>query len=148
MEFFNYFEDHMKKCIDELVNNYKLIGENFLKNIEESILNSSTRSAKIMKDYYYYWERRVYNALVKMTLRAFLSFKNILQQPGQKTIPLFQITAEYDHPYLNTQPPIPEVEVICRKIISNINDCPKNFWRWMDGTCIICKTQWKNDENV
>jgi hypothetical protein len=50
MEFFNYFEDHMKKCIDELVNNYKLIGENFLKNIEESILNSSTRSAKIMKD--------------------------------------------------------------------------------------------------
>lgn len=78
MEFYNYFEEHMKKNIEELVEKYKLIGDNFLRNIEESILNSSTKNAKIMKDYYYYWERRVYNALVKMILRALLTFKNLI----------------------------------------------------------------------
>ena len=54
-------------------------------------------------------------------------------------MPLFQITAEYDHPYLNTQPPITEVEVVLRKIISNINESSKYFWRWMDGFCMFCK---------
>ena len=59
MEFYSYFEDHMKKTVDELVEKYKLIGDNFLRNIEESILGTSTKNAKIMKEYYYYWERRV-----------------------------------------------------------------------------------------
>jgi dynein heavy chain len=79
MDFYNYFEEHMKKNVEELVEKYKLIGDNFLRNIEESILNSSTKNSKIMKDYYYYWERRVYNALVKMILRALLTFKNLIQ---------------------------------------------------------------------
>lgn len=79
MEFYNYFEEHMKKTVEELVEKYKLIGENFLRNIEESILNTSSKNAKIMKEYYYYWERRVYNGLVKMILRALLTFKNLIQ---------------------------------------------------------------------
>jgi dynein heavy chain len=89
MEFYNYFEDHMRKTVDELVEKYKLVGDNFLRNIEESILGTSTKNAKIMKEYYYYWERRVYNALVKMILRALLTYKNLIQQPSQKTVPLF-----------------------------------------------------------
>lgn len=89
MEFYNYFEEHMKKTVEELVEKYKLISENFLRNIEESILNTSSKNAKIMKEYYYYWERRVYNGLVKMILRALLTFKNLIQQPSQKTVPLF-----------------------------------------------------------
>ena len=82
MEFYNYFEEHMKKTVEELVDKYKVVGDNFLKNIEESILNTSTKNAKIMKEYYYYWERRVYNSLVKMIMRALLSFKNLISQPG------------------------------------------------------------------
>jgi len=51
-----------------------------LKNIEESIeYGAATKKAPWMRDYYYYWERRVYNALVKMVLRALLSLKNLLQ---------------------------------------------------------------------
>lgn len=84
IEFYNYFEDHLNKTVEELVEKYKLIGENFLRNIEESILNTSSKNAKIMRDYYYYWERRVYNALVKMILRALLTFKNLIQQPSSK----------------------------------------------------------------
>jgi len=79
MEFYNYFEEHQKKTVEELVEKYKLIGDNFLRNIEESILNTSSKNARIMKEYYYYWERRIYNALVKMILRALLTFKNLIQ---------------------------------------------------------------------
>jgi len=32
-----------------------------------------------MKEYYYYWERRVYNSLVKMILKALSSFKSLIQ---------------------------------------------------------------------
>jgi dynein heavy chain len=67
-----------------LVEKYKLVGDNFLRNIEESIFNSSTKGEPRMREYYYYWERRIFNALVKMTLRGFLTFKNLLQQPGGK----------------------------------------------------------------
>jgi dynein heavy chain len=42
-----------------------------------------------MKEYYYYWERRVYNALTKMILRALLTYKNLIQQPNGKQTPLF-----------------------------------------------------------
>jgi len=67
-----------------LVEKYKLIGDNFLRNIEESIFNNSSKYESRMKEYYYYWERRVFNALVKMTLRGFLTFKNLLSQPSGK----------------------------------------------------------------
>lgn len=56
-----------------------MIGNNFLKSIEESIYGDSSRNNKQMKEYYYYWERRVYNAILKMILRALLSFKNLIQ---------------------------------------------------------------------
>ena len=81
-----------------------MIGEQYLRSIEEHILNTSSKNSPVMKEYYYYWERRVYNAIVKMVLRALISFKNLIQQPSSKTTPLFQINAEYDHPNLNTHP--------------------------------------------
>jgi dynein heavy chain, axonemal len=149
MEFYNYFEDHMQKQINELVEKYKIISEQLLKNIEEYIFEDSSRCNKSMKEYYYYWERRIYNALVKMILRALLSFKNLLQQPTVKQTPLFYITAEYDHPYLNTHPGLPEVEQILKKLQTNILESSKNFWRWIDGTCIFCPTsKGPNDEPV
>ena len=55
-----------------------MIGEQYLRSIEEHILNTSSKNSPVMKEYYYYWERRVYNAIVKMVLRALISFKNLI----------------------------------------------------------------------
>ena len=68
----------MQKTVLELSEKHKIIGEQFLKNIEEFVLGTSTKCSPIMKDYYYYWERRIYNALLKMTIRALLSFKALV----------------------------------------------------------------------
>lgn len=84
-----FFEEYMNKVVNENVEKYNMIGDQFLKNIEEGIMGTSTKKSPDMKEYYYYWERRVYNALVKMILRALLSYKNILNQPVGRTIPLF-----------------------------------------------------------
>jgi dynein heavy chain len=59
-----------------------MIGDQFLKNIEGSIFKKTSQCHHKMKEYYYYWERRVYNALVKMIMRALISFKNLLMQQG------------------------------------------------------------------
>jgi len=78
MEFYQYFEEHMNRVTLELKEKYNIIGRNLLPKIEETIENKSTGSSKIMKEYYYYWEGRIFNALIKMILKALISFKNLI----------------------------------------------------------------------
>jgi len=49
-----------------------------LKSIEGIVEGKATRASKNMKEYYYYWERRIYNALVKMVLRGIIQFKYLI----------------------------------------------------------------------
>lgn len=44
----------------------------------------NTRACPNMKEYYYYWERRIYNALIKMVLRGIIKFKYLIQHPNSK----------------------------------------------------------------
>lgn len=106
-EFSTYSDDHLQRTISEISEKYKIIGEQFLKNIEEFILGTSTKCAPLMKEYYYYWERRIYNALFKMILRALISFKGLICQPttpNGKCYPLFQIRANYENSDFTTTP--------------------------------------------
>lgn len=62
------------------------------------MLGTSTKCSPIMKEYYYYWERRIYNALFRMIMRALVSFKALICQPvtaNGKCHPLFQVKANY-----------------------------------------------------
>jgi dynein heavy chain, axonemal len=140
----------MNKTIGELSEKYKIIGDQFLKSIEEFVLGTSSKCSPIMKEYYYYWERRIYNALFKMILRALISFKALVYQPvapSGKCYPLFQIKANYEHPYFTTNPTYNELYDILNNIPNNIIASTKNFWRWMDGTCEFCRPgKGPNDE--
>ena len=105
-----------------------------------------------MKEYYYYWERRVYNALFKMILRALVSFKGLICQPAiqnGKCYPLFQIRANYEHPDFTTNPSTNELYDILNIIPNNIMASTKSFWRWMDGYCTFSPTsKGPNDEII
>lgn len=48
----------------DLVEKYNMIGDQYLKSIEDTIFEKSTKNNPDMKEYYYFWERRVYNSLV------------------------------------------------------------------------------------
>ena len=133
----------MQKTVVELSEKHKIIGDQFLKNIEEFVLGTSTKCSIVMKDYYYYWERRIYNALLKMTIRALLSFKSLVEQPimsnSDKFYPLFQIKAQYEHPYFTTNPSYNDMLHTLLNIPNNIISMTKFFWKWMDGSCEFCK---------
>lgn len=85
-----------------------------------------------------------------MILRALISFKALVYQPiapSGKCYPLFQIKANYEHPYFTTNPTYTELYDILNNIPNNIIASTKNFWRWMDGTCEFCKPgKGPNDE--
>lgn len=50
---------------------------------------------------------------------------------------------------MNNNPPLPEIETILKKLIDNILETSKSFWRWKDGTCIFCETnKGPNDEPI
>ena len=48
-EFSTYSEEHMQRTINELSQKYKIIGDQFLKSIEEFVLGTSTKSSPVMK---------------------------------------------------------------------------------------------------
>lgn len=62
-------------------------------------------------------------------------------------MPLFYISAEYDHPNLNFQPPLQELDDYLKKFKNNINESAMHFARWKDGNCTFCdEVKGQNDE--
>jgi len=136
IEFYNYFEKDQQEIVNDLVANYFKIPD-LLKTIEEGVLGTITKKAPQMKEYYYYWERRVYNALTKMILRALITLKCYLTRPPYKNMGLFKIVAEYDPPNVNPIPRMVEIDGIQSRIYINIREVGRLFPRWKDGTCIF-----------
>ena len=86
-----------------------------------------------------------------MTLRALVSFKALVDQPfvtgSDKFYPLFQVKAQYEHPYFTTNPTYNDLFTILTNIPNTIISMTKFFWRWMDGSCEFCKPgKGPNDE--
>jgi dynein heavy chain len=79
-EFSEFFESYRVKCLSNLVKDYQNIGDLYLKHIEESTVKNKsdpTKSTEEMKKYYKYWERRIFNAITKMIVRALAANKLI-----------------------------------------------------------------------
>lgn len=121
-----------------MVAQYKRIGEQFLKDIEATTVGSDSLCAESMKEYYYYWERRIFNALTTMIVRALATIK-VLFYRREKRPPLFRIQAEYNQPDLNFIPSKDEVMSQLEKFSKNVLEAAKQFGRWKDGHCQLCK---------
>lgn len=74
-----------------------------------------------------------------MIIRALVSLKTLICQPvnpkSNKYYPLFQVKANYEHPFFTTTPKSNELQDILINIPNNIIASTKHFWRWMDGSC-------------
>lgn len=67
-EFFEHTEQERAKTLTLLSRKYADIGPLITKT-EHLVMETTTGKAKDMEDYYTYWERRVYDSLIKMVLR-------------------------------------------------------------------------------
>mmetsp|Transcript_39362 Transcript_39362/g.37825 ORF Transcript_39362/g.37825 Transcript_39362/m.37825 type:complete len:185 (+) Transcript_39362:514-1068(+) len=106
-EFSEFFDSYRTKVVADLVKDYQNIGDIYLKSIEESTVKTSTQGAEEMKQYYAYWERRIFNAIIKMIIRA-LAANKVLWTMNDKP-PLIKMTSSYNHPEMTYHPTIEEL---------------------------------------
>ncbi|XP_051888343.1 dynein axonemal heavy chain 10 [Pristis pectinata] len=136
-EFYEYVERERTKDILNLVSKYKAIGP-LLTKMEGLVFHTNTGKASKMALYYTFWERRVYDSLVKMIIKN-------LQQINASLLgnnPLFQIEVHLSAPEIVLKPSASEVYQLT---LQNIKDCvetTKLFVRWMHGSCIECSPQY------
>jgi dynein heavy chain len=134
-EFSEYFDGFLNKALVELVKDYQNIGDMYLRSIEECTVKTNMQGAKEMQPYYYYWERRIYNAITKMIIRA-LSANKVLWMRREK-LPLIKMAASYAHPEVTYHPTLDELRGQLEKFTRNILESTKQFGRWWDGWCRI-----------
>lgn len=79
--FMEYFDTYRNKLLAELVKDYQNIGDIYLKSIEETTCKQKEvhKKNEDMAPYYQYWEKRIFNAITKMIIRAMASNKALWQ---------------------------------------------------------------------
>jgi dynein heavy chain len=81
-EFMEFFDSHTKKVLAELEKDYQNIGDQDLKQIEAATVSSKSDAGshelkEEMRPYFQYWERRIFNAITKMIIRAMAAAKTL-----------------------------------------------------------------------
>jgi dynein heavy chain len=92
-----------------------------------------------------YWERRIFNAITKMIVRALAANKTIYQRVEKPC--LIKMISSYNHPEITFHPTVDELRTQLEKFSRNILESTRQFGRWWDGFCIIFEEK-INDENA
>jgi dynein heavy chain len=125
-EFADFFESHRQREIAELVKDYQFIGDNYLKSIEESTVKNSASSdgkSEAMRPYYAYWERRIFNAITKMIVRALAANKTLWCR-NEKPF-LIKMTSSFQITDVAFHPTTEELKTQLEKFNRNILDSTK-----------------------
>jgi dynein heavy chain, axonemal len=138
-EFSDYFESYRAKTIASLVKDYQNIGDLYLKHIQESTVKVSEKDKHIpikeMEKYYEYWERRIFNAITKMIVRALAANKTLWVRKNKPY--LIKMTSSYNHPEITFHPTQEELRTQLEKFSRNILESTKSFGRWWRGFCTV-----------
>ncbi len=134
-EFSEFFDSYRTKVIADLVKDYQNVGNMYLKSIEESTVKTNSQGAPEMKQYYAYWERRIFNGITKMIIRALAANKTLWTMTDKP--PLIKLTAFYNHPEMTYHPTVEELSTQLEKFSKSILESAKSFGRWWDGFCRI-----------
>ncbi|KAJ6635868.1 Dynein axonemal heavy chain 10 [Pseudolycoriella hygida] len=113
----------MKKLFDS-------IGPTLIK-LESIILNTYTGESDKMKHSYAFWEKEMYNSLVKFTTSNLENFKAALRSDR----PMFQVDAVLTAPDIQLKPTASECHNIIIHSVKDFLQRLKYFSRWMNGTC-------------
>lgn len=125
-EFSDFFETYRIRVLSELVKDYQNIGDQYLKSIEECTVKSSSNDNKAceeMRPYYKYWERRIFNAITKMIVRALAANKTIWMRNERPC--LIKMTSSYNHPEITFHPTVDELRTQLEKFSRNILESTK-----------------------
>ena len=89
--------------VEVLTRNYKTL-QPLLVKVEEIVASTNTGKSPVLKDYYAYWERRVYNAIVQMVITSMTTLSCLIngeagqQQEEKRRLSSSFTVAEPTHP--------------------------------------------------
>ncbi|XP_076452214.1 dynein axonemal heavy chain 10-like [Babylonia areolata] len=135
-DFFDRIETQTAKDMEEAAENFHAIGPQVTK-IEGLVVNTNTGRNPEMKDYFLYWEKRVFDTITKMVLGNL----NKLNKAVLEEKPLFQIDALLAVPDIILNPHTNEIFKLMLQSVRDTLECLKMFERWMKGTCMITPPQ-------
>ncbi|KAJ3349859.1 Dynein heavy chain 10, axonemal [Entophlyctis luteolus] len=155
-EFFDFLNKHRINVLESIVQKYGSIGPLLIK-MESVVAGTNTGRSKVMKEYYAYWERRIFNSLNFLVMNNLQFLEALLNQtpkvkpksasgshftkPKPRSKPLFKVSASLSAPEIVITPMSGEIYKMIVKSARSIVDSTKQFHRWMHGTCIITPPQ-------
>jgi dynein heavy chain len=145
----NDLHDKMERLrnsrVEALVRKYNSIGP-MLVQIEQIVAGSNDKRSPRLAGYYAFWERKMYNAITSMVIKSMAVFQGLLNIEAKgnstktrlvnKRQPLFQIRALITGKEISVWPSLPEVYKVVSKLLRNIEESAKQFYRWQHATCI------------
>lgn len=141
-EWFEEVDRHMANATEECVQRYRSISK-VLGNVEHALFGELSLKNENLRNYYQYWEERIFKAVVHMVVRAFWRLKSNLSPPrkklGRPGQPLFNVTVSLINPELHSSPNPAAIKTTATRLWQNVLNTTKQFVRWMDGTCIECR---------
>jgi dynein heavy chain len=135
-KFYSVFEAEIEGTVGKLTEKYRKINETMLPQIEFTIFKKQTGANPSMRFYYQYWERRIYNSVTKMIVRALLCLKTILSRPHHRPVPIFKVQTEFHYMKVITVPHQNEIRVTLNNLLKLVKDSAVHFPRWRPNTCI------------
>ncbi|KAJ2996626.1 Dynein heavy chain 10, axonemal [Globomyces sp. JEL0801] len=156
-EYFDLINRHRSNMMDGMVVSYRSIAPLLMKT-ESLVANTNTGNSKVLKEYYAFWERKIFNGLTFMVINNLQILENLLtcgngSKKSKKsttkpvrTSPLFKITAFLSAPEIVISPSSQEIYKMIFKFVRTIIDSTKLFPRWMNGTCISTPPQKLGEE--
>lgn len=155
--FYNYYDDHRKKVVSELINKYEDItniileiekvtaDSNFNDKNEYRQVQSKKKNQKIiendnkfMSGYYNYWELCILNALTKTILKSVITLYEMFsmaRHTNNQNI-LFTVKSKFvNSKEIMYNPNNIDINYLLKKLIHSFQYTGNEFIRWMDTTC-------------
>lgn len=126
-EFFEIMDAKRLARLETLVVEYTSIGDSFLMKVEEVVCKTATGASPVLHQYYYYWERQVYNAISQMIIGSISVLLGMLE--CKDTGPLFRLLVSLSGKELVVTPSTNDVDKFITKSVKNISESAKFFFR-------------------
>jgi len=147
LEVYDIIERYRTARLDALVHKYRSV-KPVMQQIEGLIASTDTCASPALAEFYRFWERKFFNAIVRCIVASILSFQALLNLvhttggafTGPPRPPLCRMKASLASPEVILSPDKNTFSKYLRRIMNQLLNSAKAFRRWMDGTCLEVET--------
>lgn len=133
-------EANVQLKLSNMKRHYQSIGQ-ILINVEMAVCETDSGSSTFLEQYYCFWTKRIYNAIIEMTFRSIFCFCFSLLS-GQLSSTFCKVDILVDDKVIVSEPSLSEIKKYNVRFIRMACNVSKQFSRWMHQTCLL------SEENV